>query len=155
MRNSIRIIFLLSLVFCAFWAHADEPGNCTTIDASTRPDCPQAIAFFEKLQAAVKQDKRDEVVSMVSFPMRTTPDGKRTIIRSRQQFLLNYRPHPDTCGALRPDAYSQILRLGSRPGIHLRRRRSLVGRYHPSWRQNSSQRAGLLVEVPDENHHSQ
>lgn len=85
-----RIAVLTCLMVCALWAHADQPGNCTAKKGSTRPDCPQAIAFFEKLQAAVKQDARDQVTSMVSFPMRTALAGKRVVIHSQQQFLANY-----------------------------------------------------------------
>jgi len=59
-------------------------------DASTRPDCRQAIAFFEKLQAAVKEDRRNDVALMAHFPMRTTVAGKSIMIRSRQDFLANY-----------------------------------------------------------------
>jgi len=75
---------------CALWAHADQPGNCTAKDSSTPPDCLQAIAFFEKLQAAVQQNQQDQVVSLVSFPLRTSLGGKQVLIRSRQQFLANY-----------------------------------------------------------------
>ncbi len=85
-----RIAVLTCLMVCVLWAHADQPGNCTAKDGSTRADCPQAIAFFEKLQAAVKQDARDQVTSMVSFPMRTDLAGKRVLIHSQRQFLVNY-----------------------------------------------------------------
>lgn len=77
-------------MICALWAHADQPGNCTAKDPATRPDCPQAIAFFEKLQAAVKQNQPDQVAPLVSFPLRTSLGGKRVLIRSPQQFLANY-----------------------------------------------------------------
>jgi hypothetical protein len=85
-----QVVIFVFLMLCTFWARADEPGNCSATDASTRPDCPQAIAFFEKLQAAVRRDARDQVADMVSFPIRTTLSGKRVVIRARQQFLDNY-----------------------------------------------------------------
>ncbi len=85
-----RIATYIFLALCSLNAYADDAGNCTAKDTSTRPDCPQAIAFFERLQTAVKQDARDQVASMVSFPMRTALAGKRVLIRSRQQFLANY-----------------------------------------------------------------
>jgi hypothetical protein len=69
---------------------AQETGNCTTREPATRPDCPGAIAFFQKLQAAVSAGDKTTLASMVSYPMRTAQNGKRVEIRTRQQFLQKY-----------------------------------------------------------------
>jgi hypothetical protein len=64
-------------------------GNCTHPDPSTRPECPGAIAFLEKFQAALKRNDRDAVASMVSYPLLATDGGKRHI-RSRAQLLAGF-----------------------------------------------------------------
>jgi hypothetical protein len=69
---------------------AQETGNCTTHEPASRPDCPGAIAFFQKLQAAVSAGDKTTLASMVSYPMRTAQNGKRVEIRTRQQFLQRY-----------------------------------------------------------------
>jgi hypothetical protein len=69
---------------------AQETGNCTTREPVTRPDCPGAIAFFQKLQAAVSAGDKTTLASMASYPMRAALNGKRIQIRTRQQFLQNY-----------------------------------------------------------------
>lgn len=87
MRWMLRIF--LCLMACSL-AHAEEPGNCTVADSSTRPDCHRAIEFFERLQAAVKADQREKIILWVHFPLRVMLAGKPALIRSRQDFLANY-----------------------------------------------------------------
>jgi hypothetical protein len=69
---------------------ARETGNCTTREAATRPDCPAAIDFFQRLQAAVNAGDKNKLASMLSYPMRAALHGKRVQIRNRQQFLEKY-----------------------------------------------------------------
>jgi hypothetical protein len=45
----------------------DTPGNCTKIDDSSRPDCPVAIAFFNRLQNVLKNDD-DQMVPLGEHP---------------------------------------------------------------------------------------
>ncbi len=81
---------MLAVGCFAAMALAQDAGNCTSHDASTRPACAEAIAFFQKLQVAVKAGDKAQVASMVSYPMRTSQHGQRVKIRSRQQFLQAY-----------------------------------------------------------------
>ncbi len=69
---------------------AQQPGNCTARDASTRPECPQAIGFFEKLQAAVQANTREEVAAMVRYPITIRSQGKQLRVSNKQEFLANY-----------------------------------------------------------------
>ncbi len=86
-----RFVWVLPAIACfAALALAQDTGNCTSHDASTRPDCPDAIAFFQRLQAAVKVGDKAQLASMVSYPLRTSQHGHRVKIRNRQQFLQAY-----------------------------------------------------------------
>jgi hypothetical protein len=82
--QSFLLLLILALPACA----AD--GNCTVKDPATRPDCPQAIQFFERLQEAVRSDQPARVALLVSYPLRTSIAGKRTLVRSQRQFLSAY-----------------------------------------------------------------
>jgi hypothetical protein len=90
-RLAYRSLCIVVAITCLTGASkAQETGNCTAHDASSRPDCPGAIAFFDKLQAAVNAGDKSGLASMVSYPMRASQNGKRIQIRSRQQFLQKY-----------------------------------------------------------------
>jgi hypothetical protein len=67
-----------------------QAGNCTQKDASSRPDCPRAIAFFNELQIAVRKDDRSSIASMVSYPLLTTAFHKKTRIRTRTELLSHF-----------------------------------------------------------------
>jgi hypothetical protein len=84
----LRILIVLACLACA--SIAQDVGNCTVHDPSTRPDCPGAIAFFQKMQAAVNASEKDRLASMVSYPMHAMQNGKRIQVRTRQQFLSQY-----------------------------------------------------------------
>ena len=60
---------------------------CST---TSRPDCRQAVAFFETFQKAVTSDERNVVVAMVSFPLRVMLGGKNALIKNKSQLLHNY-----------------------------------------------------------------
>lgn len=86
-----RFVWMLLAISCfGAVALAQDTGNCTSHDASTRPDCPDAIAFFQKLQMAVKAGDKAQLASMVSYPLRTSQHGQRVQIRNRQQLLQAY-----------------------------------------------------------------
>jgi hypothetical protein len=86
-----RFVWMLLAIGCfAAVALAQDIGNCTSHDPSTRPDCPDAIVFFQKLQAAVKAGDKAQLASMVNFPLRTSQHGQRVRIRNWQQFLQAY-----------------------------------------------------------------
>jgi hypothetical protein len=86
-----RFVWMLLAVCClAGVALAQDAGNCTSHDAATRPDCPDAIVFFQKLQAAVKAGDKAQLASMVNFPLRTSRHGQGVKMRHRQQFLQAY-----------------------------------------------------------------
>jgi uncharacterized protein YecT (DUF1311 family) len=69
---------------------ASNEGNCTKRDSSTRPDCPGALVFFQKLQAALKADDRETVANLVNYPLRTIQKGKPAKVNNRQAFLANF-----------------------------------------------------------------
>jgi len=71
LRNFLSLSFLLALAVSSMFGQ--NVGNCTAKDSSTRPDCPGAIAFFEKLQVSVKADKHtDDSISGHHFRSRQT-----------------------------------------------------------------------------------
>ena len=91
--TGIRNLLLLgAMVYClALTSLAQqETGNCGKENGARRPDCEQAIRFFRQMQSAVKLDQQDKIASMTNFPLRTSLNGKRTLIRSKQQFLNDY-----------------------------------------------------------------
>lgn len=69
---------------------AAQTGNCTTIDASTRPDCPGALKFFARVQTAIRTDDRQTVAALVKYPVPTTLNHKRVNIRSRKELLSHF-----------------------------------------------------------------
>ncbi len=86
-----RIAWMVLSVTCfAATALAQDAGNCMARDASTRPDCPEAIAFLLKLQVAVNAGDKAQVASMVNYPLRAGLNGKNVQIRTRAQFLKDY-----------------------------------------------------------------
>lgn len=88
-RHSVCLV--IGVACLAALSMAQEPGNCITHDPSTRPDCPGAIAFFQKLQAAVNAGAENQLASMVGYPMHAMQNGKRIQLRTRQQFLNQYQ----------------------------------------------------------------
>lgn len=85
------LVWILSVASCLVTpAIAQDTGNCTVHDASTRPDCQGAITFFEKLQAAVKAGDKNQLSSMANYPLHALVNGKKTQIRTRTQFLKDY-----------------------------------------------------------------
>jgi len=88
MKNLVKMLLLLfSLAVTCFAAE----GNCIARDISTRPDCQQAIQFLERLQEAIRSDQPVKVAALIQYPLRTSLGGKRTLVRSKQQFLSKYR----------------------------------------------------------------
>jgi len=64
-------------------------GNCTHPDASTRPDCKQAIAFLATLQDALKANKPQAVAALVHYPLLVTA-GRRRKVPSQAALLADY-----------------------------------------------------------------
>src|SRR6202041_582230 len=62
-----------------------QSGNCARKDGSTRPDCPGAIAFFDRVHTALEKDDRQALASLIHYPLRTSIDHKQTMVRNRQQ----------------------------------------------------------------------
>ena len=88
MKNT-ALTTLCSFLLLSLYALAQE-GNCTKIDSSTRPDCPQAIAFFRHFQLAFKDNDRQSIASMVHYPLRTSKQKKTIYIHNKQQFFAEY-----------------------------------------------------------------
>jgi hypothetical protein len=81
-------VLLLLIVLTADLAA--QTGNCTTIDASTRPDCPGALKFFARVQRAIRADDRQTVAALINYPMLTRLNHKRIHIRSRKELLSHF-----------------------------------------------------------------
>ncbi len=80
----------LGLILAATSMFGQNVGNCTAKDSSTRPDCPGAIAFFQKLQAALKADQRPEVAAMIQYPVTIFVHGKQLELPNQEAFLSHY-----------------------------------------------------------------
>ena len=88
MRPTFKIIFAVIALSALSWA--DTQGNCTQIDNSSRPDCPSAIAFFGRMQTALKNHDRQTLVSLIHYPLLTTLNHKKARIRNRRDLLSHY-----------------------------------------------------------------
>lgn len=89
-RGESFLRIALAIGCLAGLALAQDAGNCTSHDTSTRPDCSDATAFFEKFQAALKTGDKTQLASMVNYPLRVSRHGQRIIIRNQEQFLRSY-----------------------------------------------------------------
>ena len=106
--KQIRPLLLALALWAPAFAHAQPgkavpTGNCTHPDPSTRPDCPDAIAFLAKFQDALKRNDHAAVAALVNYPLLATPD-KKIHIRSRAQLLANYD------GVFNPEVRAAILK---------------------------------------------
>jgi hypothetical protein len=91
LRPALRFICMAISIAClAGLSIAQDTGNCTAHEPATRRDCPGAITFFLQMQVAVNAVDKNQLASMVSYPVNTTQNGKRIQIRTRQQFLHKY-----------------------------------------------------------------
>jgi hypothetical protein len=64
-----------------------QTGNCKPADSLSRPDCPDALAFFRSIQSALRENDRQTVASLVSYPILVTVQHKHVHIRNRAQLL--------------------------------------------------------------------
>jgi hypothetical protein len=55
-----------------------------------RPDCQQAVAFFDRLPKAISTNDRGEVASMAHFPLRVTLNGKKTLVTNKSDLFRHY-----------------------------------------------------------------
>jgi hypothetical protein len=84
----IVCFFVLSVATHCPFAFGQSPQPiCTT---TSRPDCRDAVAFFDKFQKALKVDNRGVVVSMVRFPLRVQLGGQKALIKRKSQLLREY-----------------------------------------------------------------
>lgn len=67
-----------------------QSGNCVQKDNSSRPDCDRAIAFFHRVQTALRNNNRRQIAAMVNYPLQTTLGRERTRIRSRDELLAHF-----------------------------------------------------------------
>ena len=58
--------------------------------SGSRPDCPQAIAFFVEFQKAFRDNDRKKVASMISYPLLTNLSGTKVRIKGRTELLAHY-----------------------------------------------------------------
>jgi len=65
-------------------SRAQEKPECTLAD------CDQAKDFFAKFQKAVDGNRRQEVVTLVRYPLRSYHKGKVTVFKTKAQLLAGY-----------------------------------------------------------------
>jgi hypothetical protein len=106
MKFAHALLLFISIACCGSAQQPTSSGNCTHKDVSTRPDCPAAIAFLARLQAALRSNNHASVAALVQYPLLTPRKGRVYRIRSRGQLLANFnRVFP-------PDIRKTILNAG-------------------------------------------
>jgi len=89
--TALRQLALVGVIaFSSGHPALSQTGNCSQIDNSSRPDCPGALAFFERLQLALRKNNRQAVALMVSYPLLTNIGHKKTRLRDRRQLLSHF-----------------------------------------------------------------
>jgi len=84
LQNYLGLICLAILLAHTTDLPAQEKPQCAL------PDCDQAKAFFQKFQAAVNADQREEAAKLVRYPLRSYRNGKATVVQNTTQFLSEY-----------------------------------------------------------------
>lgn len=87
MKLVIGICCVVLSGLCSAVLGQSAENICTT---TSRPDCREAVAFFDSFQKAVANDKRDAVVSMVRFPLRVQLEGHSAMIKNKSELLRKY-----------------------------------------------------------------
>jgi hypothetical protein len=78
------LICIASLLASTAHLVAQEKPECTL------PDCDQAKDFFQHFQHAVDENQKQQVVTMVRYPLRSYLNGKATVYKSKAQLLAGY-----------------------------------------------------------------
>ena len=100
------------IVFGSGNGQLHDPRTCYPAGLSGR------IVFFQQVQAAVNAGDKTKLASMVSYPMRTTLNGKRVQIRTRHQFLQMYPQLFNRRSGLCHQERKGLRRVGQLPGLH-------------------------------------
>ena len=87
LRISCVLAFFAGACAAALAQSAENIHICPT---TSRPDCREGVAFFDKFRSAVASDERDIVVSMVHFPLRVQLEGRSALIKNKSQLLRDY-----------------------------------------------------------------
>lgn len=88
--RTVGLSITLLAIFLSPSSAFPRDGNCTQKDNSSRPDCPRAIAFFGRVQSALKRDDRRSLASMVNYPLRANLKGHRVYILNRDELLSHF-----------------------------------------------------------------
>jgi hypothetical protein len=89
MKISRLVLVVLTVTVTAGSVMA-QTGNCKPADSSSRPDCPAALAFFRSIQSALRDDDRQTVASLVSYPIVVTVQNEHIQIPNRAQLLTHF-----------------------------------------------------------------
>jgi uncharacterized protein YecT (DUF1311 family) len=81
---------ILAIAFLAAPLPAWSQGNCTNLDESSRPDCPEAIAFFGIFQTTLRENDRKTVSSLISYPLLTRIRSEAAHIRTPAELLQHF-----------------------------------------------------------------
>jgi len=73
-------------------AQAVIPPGCqnSTVDVFGPDEARKAREFLSELKAAVKQDDRQKIASMISYPLQVFGKTQKRSIQSRDEFLRGY-----------------------------------------------------------------
>lgn len=87
--DRLRLCCLLLCAACSCSAAFGQANEkiCTT---TSRPDCKEAVAFFDKLQNAVASNDRNAVSSMIRFPLRIQLEGHNALVKNKTELLGEY-----------------------------------------------------------------
>ncbi|HTV13875.1 MAG TPA: hypothetical protein VME68_04110 [Acidobacteriaceae bacterium] len=86
-RSLAAFFFLASAAVLPCWS---QTGNCTQKDESTRPDCPRAVAFFDRFHHALASNDRQTVASLINYPLRVSLNRKSALIRTPAELLVHF-----------------------------------------------------------------
>lgn len=89
MKLVASILLLLVVATGTSSAAADNAG-ADICNNQSRPDCGQAVTFFEKFQKALSHNDRAAIESMMHFPLRVMLRGKKALIKNKAQLMSEY-----------------------------------------------------------------
>lgn len=85
----IERLILSAMILISSSAVTGQTGNCVQNDAA-RPDCPDAILFFQHVQTALRNNDRKTLASLISYPVLTSLNHKKVRIRSSRELLSHF-----------------------------------------------------------------
>jgi hypothetical protein len=85
-KMSVLVLCALSVTLLSNAVAQSNDGRC----GSPTKECLEATSFFQKFQLAIKDGDREDVASLIRYPLRVTLKGHKALIRNRWELLRNY-----------------------------------------------------------------